>query len=836
MSQTLTISFVVGALVAVPAFAAPPEAHPLPEGARARLGSPRFRHDGPVSLLRFLPDGKTLLSRSQYGPLRTWDTSGRAVRSTHVITPTAYGPSLVVSDDGSKMALVGGDRQIALFEAGQNGVGRRFPEQPLLTSLLSAAFSPDSRTLATWGADRALRLWDVTTGQELRRLGKPPTPNQHYVVSGTPAPLVFSPDSKLLAVADDWSVRLWDVEQGKELRWLGGHTGGITAMHFTPDSKRLVTAAYDRAVRVWDVATGKTVVRLPVGVGGARALALSADGKTVATGGQDRTIHLWNVADGKPLRSIEGPASFVSALAFSPDGRTLYVGSYDQVVRTYDVATGVERDPVTGHVNGVTCLAFRPDGKVLASGGGDRAIILWDTATAQPVRTLTGHEMGLTHLQFSPEGHTLLSASLDRTLRRWNAADGRELSQFVCSPNAIHSLAFSGDGRRVALAAADRTVRLWDVAAETEKWNAELPLRQQQYGFSATTTLSPDGRTLLTLASDQHLRQWNAEQGEEVTELSLPGVLAHCPMAMSADGRSLALGTGPAPRLLEVASGKERLRFEGAAASDVPPLPPGAVRPRPTPVLSVAGPLALSPDGRLLATTSGDGSLRFWNLTTGKVVAQRQGPAGPARAVAFHPGGRLLAVACADSTILLWDVPTSDGMVRRSAEPTEAQAAALWEELASDDAARAFRAVQALAASPVRAVSLLRDRLRPDAAFDHSKVPQLLKDLDADTLETREQATRALIRAGKLVEPAVRKALNGGPEPEVRARLELVLRELSTGRPQSGESLRALRALEVLEAARTVEARALVERLANGPAGARLTQEAKATRDRLAQR
>jgi hypothetical protein len=156
---------------------------------------------------------------------------------------------------------------------------------------------------------------------------------------------------------------------------------------------------------------------------------------------------------------------------------------------------------------------------------------------------------------------------------------------------------------------------------------------------------------------------------------------------------------------------------------------------------------------------------------------------------------------------------------------------ALWTDLASGDAARAHRAILALASSPDRAVAFLKDRLRPVETPDPRRLAPLLTALDSTDFAEREQAVRELEGLGFAAEPALRRALKGKPSPEMRRRVEWLLERLG-GTP----TLRAVRGIEALELIGTAEARLHLHMLAQGAPAARLTQEAKASLQRLATR
>jgi hypothetical protein len=157
---------------------------------------------------------------------------------------------------------------------------------------------------------------------------------------------------------------------------------------------------------------------------------------------------------------------------------------------------------------------------------------------------------------------------------------------------------------------------------------------------------------------------------------------------------------------------------------------------------------------------------------------------------------------------------------------------ALWADLESGDALQGFRALRALAAAPEPAVALLRDKLSSTPQADLQQLARLLEELDDDRFAVRKRATAVLEQLGREAEPALRKKLTGRSSVEARQRIEAIVTKLERC-PVSGNSLRLLRALEALEVIATPEARQALEKLADGPADAWLTLEAKASLARL---
>src|SRR5262249_55625342 len=125
------------------------------------------------------------------------------------------------------------------------GAVARIGTAPLQHSdrISSLAFSPDGQLIASVGNDTTVRVWDVRTGKETRRLKRNGARDGH---------IVFSPDGEMIAVAAHNFIQLWNLQKSEEPRTLGGHRDYITALLFSPDSQQLLSAGQDGVIRRWD--------------------------------------------------------------------------------------------------------------------------------------------------------------------------------------------------------------------------------------------------------------------------------------------------------------------------------------------------------------------------------------------------------------------------------------------------------------------------------------------------------------------------------------------------------------------------------------------------------
>ena len=534
-----------------------------------------------------------------------------------------------------------------------------------LSSVLSVAFSPDGKLLATGDVDGLIRLWQVVDGQQLLTL------KGH---TGWVWAVTFSPNGKTLASgSNDSSVRLWDVVEGYCIGVLHGHTSGVWSVSFSPDSQTLVSSSQDSSVRLWDVSHDRCIRVLHGHTGGVWAVTFSPDGNTLASGSNDSSVRLWDVGNGEALKALHGHTSGVRSVAWSPDGQTLASGSNDSSVRLWDVASGHCRLALHGHTSEVRSVAWSPDSQTLASGSNDSSVRLWDVAEGDCRLALHGHTSGVRSVAWSPNAQTLASGSYDQTIRLWDVPKGRCLKTLHGNSSAIRSVTFSPDGQTLASSSLDSLVRLWNVA----EGHCRLALHGHTNAVYSVAW-SPDGRTLASGSDDSSVRLWDVGDGQCL--LALQGQTWVHSVAWSPDGRTLASGSNdssvwlwdvPQARCLQALLGHTSLVSSVAWSPDGLTLASGSadqtVRlwdvPQGNCLKALSGhtdwvcSVSFSPDDRILASGSNDSSVRLWDVPPGSCLKALHGHTSGVWAVAFSPDGRTLASGSADQTVRLWDVP-----------------------------------------------------------------------------------------------------------------------------------------------------------------------------------
>ncbi|XP_051848391.1 notchless protein homolog 1 isoform X1 [Antechinus flavipes] len=368
-------------------------------------------------------------------------------------------------------------------------------------AVISVAFSPTGKYLASGSGDTTVRFWDLTTE----------TPHftskghRHWVLS-----IAWSPDGKKLASGcKNGQILLWDPNTGKQLgRALAGHSKWITGLsweplHTNPESRYVASSSKDGSVRVWDTTIGRCDRILTGHTQSVTCIRWGGDG-LLYSASQDRTIKVWRAHDGVLCRTLQGHAHWVNTMALSTD-YVLRTGAFEPAeasVNAQDVRGSLQelKERALDRYNQIRGLG--PER--LVSGSDDFTLFLWSPSEdKKPLQRMTGHQALINQVVFSPDARIIASASFDKSVKLWEGKTGKYLASLRGHVAAVYQIAWSADSRLLVSGSSDSTLKVWDV--KTRKLAVDLPGHADEV---FAVDWSPDGQRVASGGKDKCLRIW----------------------------------------------------------------------------------------------------------------------------------------------------------------------------------------------------------------------------------------------------------------------------------------------------------------------------------------
>ncbi|MDJ0599433.1 MAG: NB-ARC domain-containing protein [Crocosphaera sp.] len=541
-------------------------------------------------------------------------------------------------------------------------------------SILSVAFSPNNKLLATSTASGEIYVWQVEDRQQLASFS-----GQH---TQSVWDIAFSPDGKLFASGDDeGKVKIWDVKTRKCLNQDNNikHELRVWSVAFAPDSKILATGGGDGTVKFWDVSNIENIQEIENNrrklTGEVRAITFNpVNKKTIAVAHGINTLSLYNIEENiicELKHSNYSDDYRVWSLTFDAQGDYFASGSEDGTIKLWRAESGDEvkcfqinpensppqKDKTKKNNQKkvkVQSLAFNPNTKILVSGSDDNTIRFWDVETGQCLKTESEHKNRVWSVAFSSDGKILASGSDDRSVKIWDSDQMKCLYTWQGRGRRLLSFAFHPcDSNQIVSGGEDGIVRVWNIETETE--DTKLKLKDKHTGRVWSVAFSSDGKILATGSDDCTIKLWDLNTGKCFRTLE-----GHCSWVWS-------VSFSPKDEILASASDDKNVIATGDEDNRVriwnledEKLVLDSDKGHKDWVRAVC----FSRDGQILASASEDRTIKLWNTKTNELVTpafkEDKGHTGRVWTLAFNPNHKIIASGGDDNTVKLWNVNTSD--------------------------------------------------------------------------------------------------------------------------------------------------------------------------------
>jgi WD40 repeat protein len=565
-------------------------------------------------------------------------------------------------------------------------------------AVVSVAMSPDSNYVVTGSRDKSAKLWELSTGREVRSfLG------HDYSITT----LDISRDGKfLLTGSNDETVRLWEIGTGKEIFSTNPVKERITHVAISPDMKFFVTAALRYNVHIYDFATKKIIKEIEVNTEANHNgvdIAISPDSKWIAFGEDNRTVQVYRTNDWQKVFTFDYPEGWCGGCAtycsFSPDGKNLVMVSHNGPARKYDLASGKMVQQFLNEVNDPSSIEFSPDNKKIVLGT-KKEIFVWDNETGKELYKFNpGIEEEMNEVAFTNNSRQLVITSDNNTAIVWDLAKqktSRVLTGFLnlrdkgginYDPNSMwdmqiakyvrfkNNLLITPDGKNLIKGKFGTKVKQWDIA--TGKAVMDFVGHQKAV---MCYDLSKDGKRLVTGGGDGKIILWDMASGDTVrtikasreTILDIHFNKDETQVVASTwygDFSIFDLSTGKSVNYFDLKNnsafniqwsdndlyvftgqGKDLKMWELDTKESVREFVGHS---------DVISSIRLNNGGDRLLTASWDGSVRLWNVATGLMDRKFIGHRGAAHIAIFGLDGKNIYTAGADRQIRVWDIATS---------------------------------------------------------------------------------------------------------------------------------------------------------------------------------
>jgi len=559
----------------------------------------RLQHEAYVNSALWSPDQTRILTAADDKTAKVWDASTGALLFTF---QHDYVPNALWSPTGDRiLTQFGGigevEGSINVWDAATYELVRSIPNIPKGKGFFFQAtdWSPGGNQVLVCNSDGCTRVWDITTGNQLFRLGAPWVGGPLGCIGGYRA---WSPSGDRILTRDfDGGIQIWDAATGEAIHQIVAHSDKVTKVAWSPGGDRVVSNSKDGTLKIWDAVTGVEVHNLVGHHGGVFVVAWSPTGNYVLSTDDQRIAIVWDSQTGEELLKFKEHNYSIETAAWSPSGEIILTGSGDGSAKIWNPLTGNVAQTFLGHDSEISFTGWSPDGKQIVTSGEDGLVYIWNVSSEKELLHIDGSEAAGYVLDWSSDDTQLARGYTDGHVEIYDARSGDLQIRFKAHQSRVMWGAFSPKGDLIVTTSEDETANVWDAS------NGELrSVFNRHIGHPSSAKWSPNGSRIATACylNGGAVRIWDPVSGEEQLVFSNNEHWGVIQSKWSPDGS----------RIASVAVSGEALIWDARTGELQLSLYPNENRFR---VWAVAW----SPDGDRLATHAQDGILRIWDTQTG---------------------------------------------------------------------------------------------------------------------------------------------------------------------------------------------------------------------------
>jgi len=470
----------------------------------------------------------------------------------------------------------------------------------------SIVVATDGEKVISCSSDNTLILWNVKTGNKLSTFGLSKlspsysTPSHHDAVMD----VALAPSGQFaISASKDKTLIIWDLDKNEFLLSILGHSDSVNSVAISSDEQFFISGSSDCTVKIWNLKSGKEVCTFSEHKEPVSTVAVTKDGKYIVSGSHDRTVKVWNVNEQNSVYTFSGHSNSIRQVFITPDDQRLIVNDQGSI-RVYDF---INRTQIYNLPFSESKVTLTSDGKYLITGVAER--VVYQGVDVSSILAEAGLDITTGSVQYIPDSHIFRLDIFDVTT-------GARVGSIPCNVSALPNvIAVTPNGKNLITGSNDLT--LWDFKIDGLRFDSQVKVKSRHQSIITDLAITPDGKKVVSVSFDGHLRVSNLRTAEELFSINNPKD-----------------------------SFIQRMSFTGINLDGMPSKILGHEMTS----------LALTASGKVAVTGLCDGSIRVWNLETYQEIKASIFHNKPVRSVALSLDNRWLVSSSDDCTVKLLDL------------------------------------------------------------------------------------------------------------------------------------------------------------------------------------